>query len=85
MTNDDRDKMLTEIHTSVVVIAERVEQHASELKKHNVILRGNGKDGLIVDVDRLKTYARTERWVYGTIFVVFLGILAKALYDRLAC
>jgi hypothetical protein len=47
MTNDERDRMIYETHSTVMVIAEKVDEH------HNT-LYGNGKSGLSRDVTLLQ-------------------------------
>lgn len=46
MTNDERDQMLIEIHSSLAVIAARVEDHQTTLY-------GNGRAGLKAEVQRI--------------------------------
>jgi len=84
MTGEKQDEVLMDIHSKVSIILERQEEQGRDIKGHDKVLHGNGKDGIILKVDRLETFAKTERWVYGIIFVVFFGILAKALYMRLS-
>lgn len=47
MNNDERDKKISETHTAVMVMAEKV-------NNHDDTLYGNGQPGLVKDVTLLK-------------------------------
>ena len=76
MNEGERDKMLIEIHTSVTVLAEKVKDHDQDLY-------GNGKPGIKMDVDRLKSFKKFSCWFYSAIMLATIGVIARLVAVKL--
>ena len=76
MDDDERDKMIIETHSAVTSIKEKVEDHHADLY-------GNGKPGLKMDVDRLKTFKKVSCWFFGVMIVASVSIIARLCFSFL--
>ena len=58
----------------------RIEAHVENLvnieQEHSLLLRGNGKDGLVVRLDRLEQTGRKQSWTLRALFLALLTALA---------
>lgn len=67
-----------EIHRKIDKEAERVTTHINRVEADlRAVLFGNGKLGLIIEIDRLKQFKKAFYWVTG----VVVGILIKIIID----
>ena len=73
MTNDERDDMIRATHHAVIIMVEKV-------KNHDHDLYGNGKDGIKIEVDRLKGFKRFSCWFFSVITIATIGMVFKLLY-----
>ena len=84
----DMDKKIDHISTLVEANAkwarEGYERHQESLEKHEGTLYGNGRDGLTTEIkaisgirDDLKGHAVADRWMFGILIVMELGIFVK--------
>lgn len=55
----------------------RIEAHVEQLvdmeQVQNALLRGNGRDGLVIRVDRLEQTGRRLSWTLRALFTAFLA------------
>ena len=77
MNNEQRDEMLIEIHSDMKATVKTVESLGKTIW-------GNGKDGVEIEVDRLKVFKTQSKWFFGVIFVAGLGLIVRLLYSHLA-
>ena len=73
MNNDERDKTMMEIHTAVTVIAEKVENHDTDLY-------GNGKPGIKMDVDRLKQNHKRASILFLMVIPAVLALVGRLVF-----
>lgn len=57
------------------------EEFRATLTKHDHTLYGNGKDGVLTDVDRLKTESKNQTWLVRSMLLVTLGLIGKSLWE----
>ncbi len=76
MTNEERDRLLMEIHTAV-------HSNTEVLKRHEKELFGNGRPGLSQRVDIMETCAKTKKESMTSIvaFITALGALAGFIWN----
>ena len=82
MTNEERDNKLSEIHTAVMVMADKVEGHGETLY-------GNARPGMVKDVTLLQERqnqcpARKATITEGKRLTVATGVIALAFLALLA-
>ena len=72
-----QDRLLN-VEKELVRVATAVE---GMLEKHDEILTGNGKDGLVVKVDRLETSEKRRVWYGRATAGALLSLVGKLVYD----
>jgi hypothetical protein len=76
MTNDERDKLMMEIHTAVTVTAEKVQSHSTDLY-------GNGKPGIKMDVDRLKQDHKRSCKIIWIMVTAIVSVIGRLVYNAI--
>lgn len=62
-------------------IMENIKRLETLIVRHDHILMGNGKPGVLMELDRLQTSENIRRWVLGIIGLTVIGILTKVVID----
>ncbi len=73
MTNDERDRKISETHTAIMVMAEKVGNHDNTLY-------GNGQPGLVKDVTLLKAGNATPPGSKRTTVAIITGVFAGVAF-----
>ena len=64
---------LTKIDCNMTSLSEKVEEHEEKLE-------GNGKDGLILKVDRMEQNDARRTWHFRTIWVAIVAVCGRIAY-----
>jgi hypothetical protein len=62
----------------------RLDNFAKAQKEHHGTLYGNGKPGVVLDVDRLKIFKKVQCWICGVLIVAVVGLIVRLAYNHLA-
>ncbi len=76
MTNDERDDKINDIHTAVMVMADKVNSHDNTLY-------GNGRDGVVTRVIKLEGVAKVLIWLAIALSLPVIGLVVKTVYEHL--
>ena len=76
MNDAQRDEKITETHTAVIGIVEK-------LAEVRCTIYGNGHPGMKTDVDRLKMYCKFQCWFLGVVAIASIGVVARLVYNHI--
>ena len=51
---------------------------------HKKLFVGNGKDSLLIQIDRLNVFKRVSMWFLGVITVTTMGLIARLIFEVLS-
>lgn len=61
----------------------RLDNFAKDQKEHHDTLYGNGKAGVVLDVDRIKVFNKAQCWVGCVLVLAVLGLLVRLAYSHM--
>jgi len=60
-----------------------IKNFSKDISEHHNTLYGNGRPGVVTEVDRLKVFKTQSRWFFGAIFVAGTGLIVRLIYAYL--
>ena len=81
MNNEQQDKILMEIHTTVTTLAAEAKEDRARLSEVRTVVFGNGKPGIFLDVDRLKVFKTVCCWFLAILTAGSITVFGKLIYD----
>lgn len=83
MDNEQQDKILMEIHTTVTTLAAEAREDRRLATEVRTAVFGTGEDGIKLDVDRLKIFKKTACKVGWALGLAVLGLIGRLVYNSI--
>lgn len=69
------------IHERLAKIEGKIDSINDFICKHELIINGNGNDGIVTKVSKLVNAEQNKQWHFRSIWVLMLGLVSKVVYD----
>jgi len=60
-----------------------IKNFGKDISEHHNTLYGNGKLGVVTDVDRLKAFKVVSCWFFGAIIIASITVAGKLIYNAM--